>query len=131
MPRVVQLAVIALAGCAESLPSGGDPGAPFFPVYDPAEILVLDDDLIAVGATMGGARSEADLRDFADCVIAGYALNNGYEFARHLSTNVTGRAGVWRADAVYTISPERPAGDFVIDAADWADKCKRDGIPTV
>ena len=92
---------------------------------------MLDRDLIAVAVTMGGARSEADLRDFADCAIAGYALDNGYEFARHLSTNVTGRAGVWRADAVYTISPERPAGDFVIDASEWADKCKRDGIPTV
>ena len=120
-----------VTGCATTLPE--EPGAdvPFAPTYQPGETALLDGDLVQFTVSMRGARTEKDVTDFADCAAAAYTQIRGYEFARHLRTNLDHRGGVWRADAVYTISPQRPAGTILIDAAKTVADCKRDGIPTV
>ena len=67
----------------------------------------------------------------AECAAAGYTLIRGWGFARHLRTNVDEEAGVWRADAIYTISPALPRGLRTIDAEVVALACAEKGIPTV
>ena len=123
--------VALLTGCAATLPVDPVEEGPFTPTYQPVETALLDGDLVQFTVAMRGARSQSDLTDFADCAAAGYTQIRGYEFARHLRTNLDRRGGVWRADAVYTISPQRPAGTIMIDAGETVADCKRDGIPTV
>ena len=124
-------AALLLSGCADVLVQDVPEGAPFNPTYQPVETALLDGDLVQFTVSMRGARNEEDVTGFADCAAAGYTQIRGYEFARHLRTNLTRRGGVWRADAIYTISPQRPAGTFLIDARQTVADCKRDGIPTV
>ncbi|MEM9552458.1 MAG: hypothetical protein AAGA05_14860, partial [Pseudomonadota bacterium] len=71
------------------------------------------------------------IEEFADCAAAQYALIRGYGFARHLRTNTKEEGGVWRADAVYTISPSLPQGLRTIDAEIVVADCAENGIPTV
>ena len=71
------------------------------------------------------------MSDYAECAAAQYTLIRGYGFARHVRTNVTEEGGIWRADAVYTISPSLPKGLKTIDAEVTAFQCAERGIPTV
>ena len=73
----------------------------------------------------------ADVSAYAECAAAQYTLIRGYGFARHVRTNVTQEAGLWRADAVYTISPALPRGLSTIDAEVTVSNCAETGIPTV
>ena len=127
----IGFAALLLTGCAATVPEEPVEELPFNPIYQPVETALLDEDLVQFTVTMRGARTQQDVADFADCAAAGYTGIRGYEFARHLRTNLTRRGGVWRADAIYTISPQRPAGTFLIDARQTVADCKRDGIPTV
>lgn len=54
----------------------------------------------------------------------------GDEFVRQVRTNVEEEAGLRRADAVYTVSPALPDGLRTF-AADVADSCAENGIPTI
>ncbi|MEY8838015.1 hypothetical protein AB9K41_03130, partial [Cribrihabitans sp. XS_ASV171] len=92
---------LALAACAEPEPRQE---APFAPFYRGVETALLDGDLVRFDVSMTGARSGQDVDDYAECAAAQYALIRGYGFARHLRTNIEEKGGVWRADAVYTIS---------------------------
>ena len=80
---------------------------------------------------MKGARDNEDVADYAECAAAQYALIRGYGFARHVRTKVVEEAGLWRADAVYTISPALPQGLSTIDAEVTVSNCAETGIPTV
>ncbi len=91
----------------------------------------MDVDLVNLNATMTGARDESDITAYTDCAIAQYALNRGYGFARHVRTNMAFEAGVWRADAVYTISQSLPPGLRTLDAEVTVQNCEAEGIPTV
>jgi hypothetical protein len=71
------------------------------------------------------------VESYAECAAAQYALIRGYGFARHVRTNVNERGGIWRGDAVYTISPALPRGLRTIDAEVVVERCRERGIPTV
>jgi len=80
---------------------------------------------------MKGARTKADVADYAKCAAAQYSLIRGFGFARHVRTNVKEEDGLWRGDAVYTVSASLPQGRLTLDAEVVVDNCKDDGIPTV
>lgn len=112
-------------------PTGQDEVAKFAPDYRGIQTRLLEGDLVQFGVVMAGARSEADVEDYAECAAAQYTLIRGYGFARHLRTNVYEEGGVWAGDAVYTISPSLPRGARTIDAEVVAANCVENGIPTV
>jgi hypothetical protein len=92
---------------------------------------LLDNDLVDFRVEMTGARDNKDVDAYAACAAAQYALIRGFGFARHLRTNVEKQGGVWRGDAVYTISAALPMGLKTIDAEVTVRDCGAQGIPTV
>ncbi|SIS70504.1 hypothetical protein SAMN05421759_102498 [Roseivivax lentus] len=112
-------------------PAGQGPDAPFQPRYAGIETRLLDGDLVQFLVEMRGARDAIDVENYAECAAAQYALIRGYGFARHLRTNVDEEGGLWRADAIYTISPALPRGLKTIDAEVIAQACAENGIPMV
>ncbi|QBY00157.1 hypothetical protein E2K80_04905 [Rhodophyticola sp. CCM32] len=122
------VACCGLAGCVSSFPVD-DPNRAAF--YDGVETRLLDDDLVNFHVQMTGMATRADVEDYAKCAAAQYALIRGYGFARHVRTNVQEEGGVWRGDAVYTISPALPRGLQTLDAEVVAAACAEQGIPTV
>ncbi|WP_373357004.1 hypothetical protein [Pseudoroseicyclus sp. CXY001] len=117
-------ALPALAGCEAEGTAGG-----------PAEYLgvatrLLDGDLVDFEVAMRGGSAEAATR-YAACAAAQYALVRGYGFARHVRTLTEEEGGIWRADAVYTISAALPEGLATIDAEVAVAECAQAGIPTV
>ena len=122
------IALIALTACEESSPQAE---APFAPQYQGVETRLLDGDLVSFLVSMRGARDTGDLENYAECAAAQYALIRGYGFARHLRTNVAQEGGLWRGDAVYTISAALPRGLKTIDAEVVAAACAENGIPMV
>ena len=122
------IAVLFLAACTETDPASR---AEFSPVYKGIETRLLEGDLVSFLVEMDGARDNADVSAYAECAAAQYTLIRGYGFARHVRTNVTQEAGLWRADAVYTISPALPRGLSTIDAEVTVSNCAETGIPTV
>jgi hypothetical protein len=80
---------------------------------------------------MTGARDNADVEAYGRCAAAQYALIRGFGFARHVRTTVAQNNGVWRGDAVYTISAALPRGIKTIDAEVTVRDCGDQGIPTI
>lgn len=118
----------ALAACAEA----AAPDAAEKLVYSGVETQLLEGDLVNFRvAVSGAAASEPAVVAYATCAAAQYTLIRGYGFARHVRTNVSETGGVWRADAVYTISPALPRGLRTIDAEVTVADCADQGIPTV
>jgi hypothetical protein len=120
--------LIALAGC-----TAGDDVAQgdFNPVYQGIETRLLDGDLVSFRVAMLGARDEVDVEAYGRCAAAQYALIRGAGFARHVRTNVDKSGGIWRGDAVYTISAALPIGLRTIDAEVTVRDCAALGIPTI
>ncbi|SLN15215.1 hypothetical protein ROG8370_00401 [Roseovarius gaetbuli] len=117
-----------LSGCAEA---GAGNAAAFQPDYSGVETRLLDGDLVNFHVSMRGARGREDVDRYAECAAAQYALIRGYGFARHLRTNLAEEGGVWRGDAIYTISAALPRGLKTIDAEVVAANCAENGIPMV
>jgi hypothetical protein len=105
--------------------------AAFTPEYKGIETILLDGDLVDFRVEMTGARGVEDVDAYAACAAAQYALIRGFGFARHVRTNVANAGGVWRGDAVYTISAALPRGLKTIDAEVTVRDCGAQGIPTV
>ncbi len=130
---IIASAPVILMGCAPGAaappPAAGQ--AAFTPVYVTADKWFESDDLVGIRVAMTGARAQRDVTDFADCAIARHALGAGYGFARQLRSEVAERGGIWRADAVYTMSPALPRGPTIIDAEVTVAQCDEAGIPTV
>ena len=126
--RAALLPAMALAGCEVSETAQD---IPFEPEYRGIETRLLEGDLVNFHVKMTGARDVQDLADYAECAAAQYALIRGYGFARHVRTNVDQEGGLWRGDAVYTISPDLPRGLATIDAEVTVANCAETGIPTV
>ncbi len=127
----VAAALLATLGaCTDSTPVDRE-SLPFEPVYRGIDTRLLEGDLVGFVVEMEGARDNADVEDYARCAAAQYTLIRGYGFARHVRTRVAQEAGVWRADAVYTVSPALPDGLQTIDAARTVEDCTARGIPTV
>ena len=119
--------LMLLAACEPQVPVAED----FIPDYRGVETQLLDGDLVQFNVAMTKALSNQDVSDYAECAAAQYTLIRGYGFARHVRTNVSEEGGIWRADAVYTISPSLPKGLKTIDAEVTAFQCAERGIPTV
>ena len=124
---MIALIPVSLAACAPAVPTAED----FIPEYKGVETTLLDGDLVQFDVAMTKALSTKDVSDYAECAAAQYTLIRGYGFARHVRTNVAQEAGIWRADAVYTISPSLPRGLKTIDAEVTAQNCAEKGIPAV
>lgn len=121
-----------LAGLAACGAEAVAPDASVRPVYSGVETRLLEGDLVGFSvAVSGAAAGEKDVVAYAICAAAQYTLIRGYGFARHVRTNVSETGGVWRADAVYTISPALPRGLRTIDAEVTVADCADQGIPTV
>lgn len=118
---------LSLSACAPQVPTAED----FIPDYKGVETTLLDGDLVQFNVAMTKALSNEDVADYARCAAARYTLIRGYGFARHVRTNVTQEGGIWRGDAVYTISPSLPRGLKTIDAEVTTSECVEKGIPTV
>ena len=124
---MLAFAPLAMAACAPAVPVASD----FIPEYKGVETRLLDGDLVQFDVAMTKALSTQDVADYAECAAAQYTVIRGYGFARHVRTNVNPEGGVWRADAVYTISPSLPRGIKTIDAEVTLSECMERGIPTV
>ena len=125
---------LSLAMAVAALPSACGPGpaqADFRPEYRGIETVLLDDDLVNLRVAMTGARGREDVDAYARCAAAQYALIRGYGFARHVRTTVAKSGGLWRGDAVYTISAALPRGLRTLDAEVVVRDCGSQGIPTV
>nr|WP_226780776.1 hypothetical protein [Oceaniglobus trochenteri] len=101
------------------------------PDYLGVQTRLLDGDLVNFLVEARGALQPTDVERYAECAAAQYALIRGYGFARHVRTNVDEEGGIWRGDAVYTISPALPRGVRTIDAEVVVARCRESGIPTV
>lgn len=122
-------AFAALQACAGQGPKV--PQADFKPTYLGIQTILMDGDLVDFRVQMKGARNRDDVSNYARCAAAQYALIRGYGFARHLRTNIAEIGGVWRADAIYTISAALPLGLRNIDAEVTVRDCGAQAIPTV
>jgi hypothetical protein len=128
--QTTRLVIVAamLAACAVEEPvAQGD----FSPAYGGIETILLDGDLVSFRVEMTGAQSAADVEDYGRCAAAQYALIRGAGFARHVRTSVDETGGIWRGDAVYTISAALPLGLRTIDAEVAVRDCAARGIPTI
>ena len=120
-----------LAACASPAAGPDVETGPFQPDYRGVETRLLDGDLVNFRVSMTGARGRADVEAYSECAAALYTLVRGFGFARHLRTTVTREAGLWQADAVYTISASLPRGLKTLDAEIVVRTCTERGIPTV
>jgi len=118
---------LTLAACDPGVPTAED----FIPDYKGVETVLLDGDLVQFNVAMTKALSTDDVVAYAECAAARYTLIRGYGFARHVRTNVAQEGGIFRGDAVYTISPSLPRGLKTIDAEVVTAQCVERGIPTV
>lgn len=100
-------------------------------VYRGVDTRLLDGDLVNFHVSMTGTEDKNEVADYAQCAAAQYALIRGFGFARHVRTNVAYEGGIWRADAVYTISSALPEGLRTIDAEVVVANCRDNKIPTV
>ena len=126
--RVALISSLVLAACAQA---PGESADRFSPDYQGVKTSLLEGDLVQFRVAMSGARSGADVDDYAECAAAQYALIRGYGFARHVRTKMKQEGGNQIADAVYTISPSLPRGLRTIDAEVVVANCEANGIPTV
>jgi hypothetical protein len=118
-----------LGGCAPVNPTVDQLG--LVPKYLGVQTRLLDGDLVNFLVEARGALQPEDMMRYAECAAAQYALIRGYGFARHVRTNVDEEGGLWRGDAVYTISSALPGGLKTIDAEVVLARCRERGIPTV
>ena len=130
-PTLAVLAMVQLSGCAMAAPAGADGKAVADTDYLGVETRLLDGDLVNFFVSAKGGKAEKDVVAYAECAAAQYAQIRGYGFARHVRTNVSQEGGIWRADAVYTISPALPDGLRKLDAEVVVANCRDNGIPTV
>ncbi len=114
-------AICALIACAPQASA---------PVYQGIETALLDGDLVQFKVAMLGG-GPSDVTEYAACAAAQYALIRGFGFARQVRTQTTLQGGIWRGDAVYTISAALPRGTKTIDAEVTVRDCGVRGIPTV
>ena len=122
-------AIIALAALTACTGAGVSQSAAR-PSYDGVQTQLLDGDLVGFQVALRGADSPQAVTRYAECAAAQYTLIRGYSFARHVRTTLDKQGSTWRADAVYTISPDIPAGATKIDAEVTVADCGRSGIPT-
>lgn len=125
------LAAGLVAGPGGCAPTGGAAGKAPKIAYKGVETRLLEGDLVDFRVALSGAQNDGPVVAYATCAAAQYALIRGYGFARHVRTNVRNAGGIWRGDAVYTVSAALPEGLKTIDAEVTVRDCGAQGIPTV
>ena len=100
-------------------------------IYQGIQTILLDDGLVSFSVALTGARDKADVEAYGRCAVAGYALDQGFGFARQVRTLVTRDGKTWYGDAVYLVSQTLPEGLRTIDAEVARAECEDLGIPTV
>ncbi|WP_417279518.1 hypothetical protein [Celeribacter sp.] len=127
------LVAVGLSGCDKTCCAApeADVSRAAASEYLGVETRLLDGDLVNFLVSARGDGAKTNVVAYADCAAAQYALIRGFGFARHVRTNVAQEAGIWRADAVYTISPALPEGLRKLDAEVVVANCRDNGIPTV
>ena len=121
----------ALSACTLTEPSEVEQGV-FMPEYGAISTKLLDGDLVSFDVEMVGARDEADVLAFNDCVAAQYALIRGAGFVRRVRNDVKRKlGGAWMGTGIYTLSESHPGGVVSIDAEVTAAECRENNIPTV
>lgn len=137
LPALAGAALVLLSACAPAPAAVADGvapalrGAPESAVFHGIETRLIAPEMVQFIVSMAGARDAVDVMAYARCAAAQYTVIRGYGFARHLRTTVYERAGIWTADAVYTVSPALPRGARIIDAEVTVASCTELGIPTV
>ena len=129
-PYALIASLAALAACVQS-GEGVTGRSDFRPDYGGIRTVLLEGDLVNFMVRADAQATRAQVASYAECAAAQYALIRGYGFARHVRTNVYEEGGIWRGDAVYTISPALPEGFRTIDAEVTVANCRETGIPTV
>ena len=119
------LAALGLGGCSQGEPVTAVPDG-----LHVAQVLRIDESLVNFLVETGDEELADLLDEYAECVAAGYTLKQGFGFARHIRTNRSNTGGIWRADAVYSITPALPRGSRTMDAEVIAQNCAELGIPT-
>ncbi len=122
-------AAVMLAACTAAPASRG--GTTAAPEYLGIQTTLLDGDLVQFTVAMRGGNGAGDVADYAACAAAQYALIRGAGFARQVRTNIDFQGGIWRGDAVYTISAALPEGRKTLDAEVAVQGCGARGVPTV
>lgn len=126
--RAALLPIMALTACAgANLPAGLENAV----IYEGVETRLLDGDLVNFIVRASGQATREDAIEYAECAAAQYTLIRGFGFARQVRTTVDRDGGAFVADAIYTISPDLPAGLRTIDAEVTVANCGVSGIPTV
>ncbi len=119
-----------VGGCAPPPELAENPD--LVPVYQGADVLILDEGLVNVQVTVQDARRAVDVTDYARCVMAGHARRHGYRYARHLRTNLeVDKTRQWLGDAIYALSRARPDGLEIMKTAEVVRECRNNGIPLV
>lgn len=124
---LVAPASLCLLGCMAETDHDASPQER---VYGRNDILIIDADVVGIYAEMQGAADRGEAAGYAQCLAVGYAIGKGYGFVRHIRTNIQEEAGIWRADALYSISAGVPDGIARIDAEVTAADCTERSIPT-
>jgi hypothetical protein len=128
------IGVAGLMGCAAggTVTQDGNAHSSLVGVeYLGVETRLLEGDLVRFLVSVDNTRTALPVTAYAECAAAQYALIRGYGFTRHVRTNVYEEGGIWRGDAVYTVSPALPDGARTIDAEVTVADCRERGIPTV
>lgn len=123
----VRIAPGLLAGLAACAPAEAAPEVS----YQGIETRMLDKTLVEFRLALKGAADDGAVRDYAACAAARYALIHDHAYVRPIRMTTARSFGTWRADAVYMISRERPAGGAPAAARTKVDDCAAKGIPTV
>ena len=120
----------ALAACTPTETPDVNQDA-FVPEYGSITTKLLEGDLVSFDVEMTGARADADVLAFNDCVAAQYALIRGAGFVRRVRNDVKVQRGIWKGTGIYTLSEGHPGGVVSIDAEVTAAECRANNIPTV
>ena len=121
--------VTGLSACVAAAPQ--KTGAPAAKVdYLPGEVTLMGGDLVQVKVAAKGGVTPEILQDYARCTVAAYAQAHAAGFVRHVRTITDKEGGIWRADAVYSVTSALPAGQQTIDADVTVQDCRDRGIPT-
>ena len=98
-----------------------------------AQVASLDpkgsSDLVEVTAKLREG-VDADIAfSYATCALAGWAMQNGEAYGRHVRTLQDTRDGKLTIGAAFTLSDQKPMGLRVMETEDTLRECKARGIP--